>query len=136
MRVVLDTNVLISGIFWGGLPARLLRAWQDGEFEIVLSPAILDEYRRVGREIGRRFPSIDLDPILDALAIGAHVVPDFDLPQQVCSDPDDDKFIAAAIAGRAGFLVSGDRALLQVVKYGGVQIVTPAVLVRTQLGPS
>jgi putative PIN family toxin of toxin-antitoxin system len=133
MRIVIDTNVFVSGVFWGGPPAQVLQAWRDERLEIVLSPAILDEYRRVGREIARRFPLIDLDPIIDALALGAHIVPDCDLPRPVCSDPDDDMFIAAAVAGRATFLISGDRGLLRVGDYGGVRILAPATFVRLHL---
>ena len=48
MRVVIDTNVFVSGVFWKGPPAEILRAWRAGRIEIVLSPEILDEYRRVG----------------------------------------------------------------------------------------
>lgn len=43
MRVVLDTNVLVSGIFFAGVPGRVLEAWADGKFELVLSPSIFDE---------------------------------------------------------------------------------------------
>jgi len=50
MRVVIDTNVLISGVFFGGLPARVLNAWRDGQYDLVASPGILDECRRVGEE--------------------------------------------------------------------------------------
>lgn len=49
MRVVIDTNVLVSGVFFGGLPGRILEAWKDEELTLVVSPAILEEYSRVGR---------------------------------------------------------------------------------------
>jgi putative PIN family toxin of toxin-antitoxin system len=49
VRVVLDTNVLVSGVFFGGLPGRILEAWRDGKLTLIVSPAILDEYLRVGR---------------------------------------------------------------------------------------
>ena len=46
MRVVIDTNVFVSGVFWKGPPAAILEAWHDGRIEMILSPAILDEYQR------------------------------------------------------------------------------------------
>ena len=52
----MDTNVLMSGIFFGGVPGRVIDAWMDGSLELVLSPEILDEYRRVGAELGGRYP--------------------------------------------------------------------------------
>jgi predicted nucleic acid-binding protein len=65
MKVVLDTNVLIAGIFFSGLPARILGSWADGGFELVASVEVLAEYRRVAERLHRRFSSIDINPILD-----------------------------------------------------------------------
>lgn len=48
MKVVLDTNVVLSGIFFGGVPGRILTAWSEGRVQLVLTPEILDEYRRAG----------------------------------------------------------------------------------------
>jgi hypothetical protein len=54
MRVVLDTNVFISGVFFGGPPYQILKAWRDGEVQVVLSAEILDEYQRVGHTLGEQ----------------------------------------------------------------------------------
>lgn len=51
MRVILDTNVFISGVFFGGPPSRILEGWHDGRVTLVLSPEILDEYQRVAAEL-------------------------------------------------------------------------------------
>ena len=51
MKLVLDTNVVVSGIFFGGVPGRVLAAWSVGAVDVVLSPDILEEYRRVGADI-------------------------------------------------------------------------------------
>ena len=63
----MDTNVLMSGIFFGGVPGRVIDAWMDGSLELVLSPEILDEYRRVGSELGGRYPerATALTPVLE-----------------------------------------------------------------------
>jgi putative PIN family toxin of toxin-antitoxin system len=49
IRIVLDTNVLMSGIFWSGFPAKILEAWQEKKLKMIISPEILDEYIRVGK---------------------------------------------------------------------------------------
>ena len=76
MRVVLDTNVVASGIFFGGQPGRILAAWAAGEFTLILSPAILAEYRRVGDELRKEYPDLGaaFDPILALIAMNAVIV--------------------------------------------------------------
>ncbi len=56
MKVVLDTNVLVAGVFFSGPPATILRAWRDGRFVLMVSPPIMDEYRRVMYELASDFP--------------------------------------------------------------------------------
>ena len=125
MRVVLDTNVLVSGVFFGGGPGRILEAWRDGELTVVLSPSILEEYDRVGAVLAAQNPGVDLKPDLGLLAVHGDVVHPAALREQVGSDPDDDKFLACALAGRADVVVSGDRALRHVSGWEGVDVMTP-----------
>lgn len=125
MRVVLDTNVFVSGVFFTGPPYQILEAWQKRKLDIVLSPPILEEYRRVGRRLSRQFPGVDLTPMLELVAVRAVVVETVDLPEPVCDDPDDDKFIACAISGRAQHIVSGDKHLLRQSGFEGLEIITP-----------
>lgn len=68
MRVVLDNNVFISGVFFTGPPFRILQAWRDGTVHIVVSPEIIEEYKRVGEELSKQFPGVALDPILELFA--------------------------------------------------------------------
>jgi len=65
MRVVLDTNVLVSGIFFSGPPSRILGAWRHGKLRLVYSPSILDEYERVLAELADEFPNINAQPLWD-----------------------------------------------------------------------
>lgn len=106
MKVVLDTNVLVSGIFFSGPPAGILRAWSQGKFQLVLSPEILDEYKRVSAELAFKYPGIDIQRILDLIVVHSAMCSPAALPQRVCEDPDDDKFIAAAIDTRTKIIVS------------------------------
>ena len=125
MKIVLDTNVLVSGIFFSGPPADILRAWSRGKFRLVLSPEILDEYTRVSTELADKFPDIDVRRILDLVVVRSEVCSPAALPQQVCEDPHDDKFFAAALDSRAKIIISGDKHLLRVSGYQGVSALTP-----------
>jgi len=129
VRIVLDTNVLVSAVFFGGVPGRILEAWRDGTVRLVLSAEILDEYQRVGRILASGFPGVDIDPFLSLLAVEAEVVEAPPLPAPVSSDPDDDKFLACAIAGEVDAVVSGDRDLLVHDGWSGLRILRPRTLV-------
>jgi len=92
VKVILDTNVFVSGVFFGGPPYLILKAWQDAKIELVLSPVILDEYRRVGEILAEDYPAIDLLPVLGFVIQEAVIYTAPPLPNAVCKDPDDDKF--------------------------------------------
>lgn len=137
MRVILDTNVLVSGLLFGGVPGRLLTAWVDGRISLVLSPDILDEYRRVGATLGARHPELAdaLEPVLTSLTRNAAIVDAAPLRAPVSEDPADDKFLAAAVASRTNVIVSGDTHLLRVSGWGGITVLTPRQFMTEYLGP-
>lgn len=115
MRAVLDVNVLISAILSPtGTPARLLLAWQAGAFELVVSPALLDELRRALAypKLRRLIPMAEAEAFVAWLAEAATLAPDPGDPPPVRSpDPGDDYLITLAAALDA-MLVSGDSHLL------------------------
>lgn len=125
MRIVLDTNVLMSGVFFSGLPARILAAWTEGRFELVSSVEILAEYRRVGERLNQKFTSVDINPILDLVTRETRIVEPVPVPASACDDPDDLKFLACALAGGADCIVTGDRALLRATAFHGIEVMTP-----------
>ena len=125
MKVVLDTNVLISGIFFSGLPARILAAWSDGRFELVATVEVLAEYRRVAERLQEKFSSIDINPVLDLVTQETRIVEPAFVPVSACDDPNDLKFLACALAGNASFVVTGDRALLRANGFQGIEVLTP-----------
>ena len=94
MRVVIDTNVLMSAIFFGGTPGRILKVWRAGQIDVVMSPEIVDEYVRVGERLRQRYPSADIQPLIELIIQNAELVPSSPLPESVCEDPEDDKFLA------------------------------------------
>jgi hypothetical protein len=130
LRAILDANVYVSAALRPeGPPGRIIeRLLRAAAFEIVLAPGIIDEvlqalsYPKVQRLIRR-----DLDPKLwfEDIIVLADLVADTRTVSGVCSDPDDDKYLAAALEGRAAFVVSGDRHLLTLGEYEGVRIVSP-----------
>ena len=138
MRAVLDTNVIVSAtLIRGGNEDRLLRAWQRGVFELVLSPSILAE---IGRTLlyeklqnFQWMSAAEITALVEALGAECLLVPGR-IALKVSRDPDDDKFLAAAIEGRVGYVVSGDKDLLAVEVYQGIRIVRPAVFLAILRG--
>ena len=133
MRVILDTNVFISGVFFGGPPSRILEGWRDGRLKLVLSPEILDEYQRVADELHTQFPDIDLSGLFELLVVAAEMHHAEPLSEAVCIDPDDDKFLACALASSARLIVSGDKHLLQVAGYREIEILKPRAFIEKYL---
>lgn len=133
MRIVVDTNVFVSGVFFSGPPHRILEAWRSRTIDLVLSSEILDEYERVGRMLALQFSGVDLSPFLQLLATHAHLVKAAPMEQQICTDPDDDMFLACALAGHVRLIVTGDRALLNASGYHGIRIVRPRTFVSEYL---
>lgn len=133
MKVILDTNVFISGVFYSGAPNQILNAWRDGKIQLVISHDILREYLRVGEIFADKFPSIELQPILDLVTIEAELHVAEDLSERVCSDPDDDKFLACAIASGSKIIVSGDKHLVKVSGFHGIEILKPHEFIKRYL---
>jgi putative PIN family toxin of toxin-antitoxin system len=125
VRVVLDTNVLVSAIFLSGPPSRILSAWLEDKFELAVSAEILAEYRGTATRIGEKFPQVDVAVVLDRIALHALLVLPVGLPDDACEDRDDIKFLACALGARAHCVVTGDRALLRTSGYQGIEVVTP-----------
>jgi putative PIN family toxin of toxin-antitoxin system len=134
LRAIFDTNVVISGLFFGGWPYRVLDLWRDGRVDLVVSLAILEEYWAVARRLGEQYPGIDAGPFLELLSAHATVVETPRLAVPVCQDPSDDKFLACAVAGGVSTIVSGDRGLLRTSGYRGIRVLTPRRFVCDCLG--
>jgi putative PIN family toxin of toxin-antitoxin system len=132
-KVVIDTNVFVSGIFFSGPPYRILNAWQDGQLRIAVSEEIIEEYKRVIETLSGKFKHIDLEPIMELLLIDAEIVPSYSFEEPVCEDADDDKFLACAIASKSKYIISGDKHLLKIGTFLDTAIVTPRHFVDNHL---
>jgi putative PIN family toxin of toxin-antitoxin system len=128
VRVVLDTNVLISALLFTGVSSDLVPLWQKGAVTILLSREILEEYLRVlaypkfklSRQEIRGLIEGDLLPFVEIVNPGRRRL------KVVITDPSDDKFLECAVAGKADVLISGDKALLAIGRYRRVQIQNPS----------
>ncbi len=127
MRLVIDTNILVSALLAGtSLPAHLIVLWREGRFDLLTSAEQLDELMRVTRypKIRERLAPSLAGRLINELREIAVVVDK--LPTvTVCPDPDDNYLLAMAAAGAADFLVTGDRRhLLGIKRYAGARIIT------------
>jgi putative PIN family toxin of toxin-antitoxin system len=125
MRVVIDTNIFVSS-FFGGNPRRIVDLWRDGKIALCLSKDILDEYIEVLQRIGLKNES-EIEELLSLFAKGVNIVFTTRTPQirMVKDDPDDDKFIACALALKAEVIITGDKALRAIGEYVGIKILNP-----------
>ena len=121
MRVVLDTNILVFGIFFGGPPGAVLDAWADAKFELVLTPTIFDEYLSTCVRLAASYSGLEYQSVL--AAIGGHGTLMADPPDTgpITPDPDDDKFLRCARDAGA-VVVSGDKHLLSSSGWEGVRV--------------
>lgn len=133
MRIVIDTNVLCSALFFGGSPAVILKSVIRQENQAIVTDEILIEYHeiinRLKQKYGRQY---DVKSASDFLAVVNHV--NSKTKVEICRDPDDDKFLEAAIDGKAIYIVSGDQDLLSIKTYQDVEIVTPKEFIERYLG--
>lgn len=119
LRIVLDTNVLLSGIAYpGSLPGKILSAWRHGSVELILSTFILEELRRVLPRLSARhgLSATETDDLVDILSIQAEVVESAEVDPALVRDPGDlpvmGTFLAAMRTSGADYLVTGDKDLL------------------------
>jgi len=131
MRVVLDTNVMLSALLFRGVTSQLVPFWQRGSITFLLSKDILQEYLRV-----LAYPKFQLTkPEIKGLIEGevlpfAEVVHPTAALRLVKNDPSDDKFLECAVSGKAQVLLSGDKDLLGLRRLSRVEILTPSQFLR------
>lgn len=133
MKIVIDTNVLISGVFFGGYPKQVLKSITDHKFECYASAEIINEYKditdeMISRKQGKLNSSI-LDPFINALNI---IEPTSNI--DICRDKDDNKFINCALDSKALYIVSGDNDLLVLKQVKNIKIITAKDFFEEYLG--
>ncbi|MGH2558507.1 MAG: putative toxin-antitoxin system toxin component, PIN family [Thermomicrobiales bacterium] len=135
MKVVLDTNVIVSAyIAPSGPPAIILRLAEARAYDLVASRAILSEYERVlgyphVRSLHRK-TDVEISTIVGRLAKVAERITPTERIAVIEEDPDDDKFIECAVEAGADYIVSGNKHLLKLGAFRGIQILPPALFLR------
>jgi len=122
-RAVSDTNILVSAIIYSGLPLKFLRLASQHAFTPLTSVQLLDELEDVLRRKFAR-PPAEIDAIRARLEIEFEVVSPAISLSVIKADPDDDRVLECAVAGRADYIISGDKHLLKLGQYQGIRIVT------------
>ena len=127
MRAVLDTNVLISSVIATGVPHDVVVKGFNSEYEIIVSVATLTEFRETLLKYPEKFhmDEEDVQQEVETIRYYAEFVDPDEEITAVDADPDDDKFLEAAAAGHVDYLVSGDRHLLDLNSFQGIDIVDP-----------
>ena len=125
MRIVIDTNFLISAFIRNGVCRRLLEHFAQSNHKIVVSEFILDEFtrtlqRKFGYELG------EVETAVETLMPELVTVEPVTFPEQICHDPDDDAILGTAVAGNADCIVTGDSELLVLDRFRDVDIISPS----------
>ena len=130
LRVVLDTNVILSSILFGGRLEFIRRRWKEGRLKLLFSEETFEELVKVLHYPKFALAEEEIDFLLYAeiLPYSETVEIKFKVKEEACMDKEDIKFLECAVSGRADFVVSGDRDLLSVREIEGIKIITPAEL--------
>ena len=124
-KIVIDTNIYISAIFWGGKPRSVVDLGRNGQVSIFTSSQIEKE---INKKLKTKFGLSDEEVAQILLDFSTFTLP-IKASRKITvidDDPDDDKFIECAVASRAGFIVSGDKHLLNLKEYKGIKIMKAA----------
>jgi putative PIN family toxin of toxin-antitoxin system len=133
-RVTVDTNVLISALVFQGLPGEFLALALAGSIQLITSPALLDEldeklrFKFLWSSVKASQARNELEILCDVISAIRHLT-------VIADDPDDDRVLECAIAGSADVIISGDRHLLDLRSFQGIQILTVRLLMD-QIGPA
>ena len=126
IRVVIDTNVFVSAILFGGIPGELISFWKSDRIRPLASREVIDKYIKV-----LTYPKFELSEAEINYILYSEILPYFDIilikarPVIIRNDPSDDKFIHCAKAGKTGIIITGDQHLLKLKTYQKIKMLTP-----------
>jgi putative PIN family toxin of toxin-antitoxin system len=125
MKVVFDTNVLVAAFVTEGVCAKLLGRARRKQLDLVISPFILEEFENV---LLKKFLASkeEIGTATKLISAVAQIVSPASKVSGVCRDPDDDQILSCALSAKADYLVTGDSDLLELKKFHGIRILTPA----------
>lgn len=124
IRVVFDTNIYISALhFQGSIPRRILELADVNAFRLLISKQIIAELRGVLR-VKFKYELTKLDLMEELILSISQVMEPKNKIKYIKADPDDDRILECAVEGKANFVVSGDRHLLEIKEYKGIKIIS------------
>lgn len=133
-RATIDTNVFVSALNFGGVPAQIFDLHTDEEFTLCISPAVIEEIKRI--LIGRfKWTDEAISSVLEPILSRAEVV----MPKRsvtVSPDPDDNHILECALESKSDVIVTGDDHLLQLGSFENIQIIKPRRFLSALLGSS
>ena len=131
MRLVLDTNIYVSNLISEkGNPAKIVRWWLEGEFDVLVSQPIIDEILRVSgyERIQKKYAQVRENRLEYAALIAEQAL--WIEPQEkldvIAADESDNRYVECAVAGGAQYIITGDEHLLELGEYEGIRVLTPA----------
>ena len=131
MRVVLDTNVVVSALLFKTALSKIIALWQRGAIIPAISKETFQELQAV-----LAYPKFDLTEDEIRAMLEGEILPFFEVIEVredvkgICADPADDKFLACALAASADYLVSGDKAFTELKQYKSVKIIKPSEFLK------
>lgn len=126
MRVIIDTNVFVSGIFWeGNFCSQIIDEWKDGKFKLLSSGSILEEFVETLKNFKIQMSDDMIEEWRNLIIENSIVVEPAIKLYVIKDDPDDNKFLEAGICGSADLIISQDKHLLKLKEYQGIKIVGP-----------
>ena len=124
-KVVLDTNILISGLVFGGKPRQVLEAAIKGKIQLVLTDEIIEETKKVLEGKKFQYPKEITDLITNELETLADIVKPKERIMAIEKDPEDNRILECARQAQADYIVSGDVHLLEIKEFQGTRILAP-----------
>ena len=125
MKVVLDTNVFISGIFWKGSSNKVITSWKEGKFTSVTSLEAVSEIIEVLKDFKIKLPDDMIKEWVELIIRNSIIVEPKERINIIKDDTKDNIFIEIAVAGNVDYIVSQDNHLLKLKEFGRIKIITP-----------
>ncbi len=125
MKVVLDTNIFISGIFWKGSSNKVILNWREGKFTLVTSLEAVSEIIKILKDFKIKLSDEMIKEWVDLIVRNSMIVDPKEKIEAVKDDPKDNIFIETAVAGNVDYIVSQDNHLLKLKEFRGIKIITP-----------
>ncbi|MBI2134739.1 putative toxin-antitoxin system toxin component, PIN family [Candidatus Woesearchaeota archaeon] len=125
MKVVLDTNIFISGIFWKGSSNRIITNWKEGKFTLVTSLESVSEIIKVLKDFKIKLSEGMIKEWIDLIVRNSIIVEPKEKIPIVKDDPKDNIFIETAVTGNVDYIISQDNHLLKLKEFRGIKIITP-----------